>query len=436
MRLPERETWQRAALYALFAASPWSISAIDAASLALLGLGALELWREPGAPRAPRRFALPFALFAAACLLSALANPGRLANLAELAHLYRLLLPFALLPALARVDRRGPLAVLAVGALLLGVYGAVQFQAGVDWVRPAGEKLVRPSRLAGALVFHAQGTFTHHLTYAGFELLALAFFLALFLADRARWRWLWLAAACSSAAGLLFSMGRSGWIGGLVGCSLLLLRLPRRVAFPLLGGGLAAGALLAAGLATGRLQAAGRPDAPVLVQRLLHTSLANDRDRLYMWEAGWLGFRAHPILGIGLGNDRTDYEQYRRLVAERHGGHRYLNPPHVGVHNLYLQLAYELGSLGLAAWLLVAGSVLSWCAAGLRRAGPGQELEAGILWGSAAALAGSMAAALFENNLLDAEVQNLLALLMGLALHAGRVVGVGGVRAAARGDTG
>jgi O-antigen ligase len=152
-----------------------------------------------------------------------------------------------------------------------------------------------------------------------------------------------------------------------------------------------------------------------------------------MWEAGWLGFREHPALGIGLGNDRRDYEQYRRLVAERHGGHRYLNPPDVGVHNLYLQIAYELGLVGLAAYLGLVGSLFAWCAAGLRRAGPAHDLESGILWGTAAALAGSMAAGLFENNFFDSEVQNLLVILFGLVLHAGVAVGLGSARAAAPG---
>ena len=56
--LRERETWLCLALYALFAASPYSISGIEVATLALLPLAALELWLTPGAPRPPRRFAL------------------------------------------------------------------------------------------------------------------------------------------------------------------------------------------------------------------------------------------------------------------------------------------------------------------------------------------------------------------------------------------
>ena len=127
------------------------------------------------------------------------------------------------------------------------------------------------------------------------------------------------------------------------------------------------------------------------------------------------------LLGVGIGNDRSDYEHWRTVVADRYGGHRYLNPPEVGVHNVYLQVAYELGALGLITYLAFLGSWVLWCVQHLRGRARRPGVSRGILWGVLAALAGSMTAGIFENNFFDAEVQTLLMLLFALALHAGLV---------------
>ena len=126
---------------------------------------------------------------------------------------------------------------------------------------------------------------------------------------------------------------------------------------------------------------------------LLGTSFQNDRDRIYMWEAAWLGIQANPVLGVGIGNDRSDYEHWRTVVADRYGGHRYLNPPEVGVHNVYLQVAYELGALGLITYLAFLGSWVLWCVQHLRGRARRPGVSRGILWGVLAALAGIGAAA-------------------------------------------
>ncbi len=416
----------RAALFALAVGSVWSIALIELAALCLVPLGLFELarrWRSGEGALPPRALAWPIACVLAAALLSALANEDRVANLLALRAHYRLLLPLALLPALALVDRRHFLALLACGVMLSALYGAVQFFQGVDWLRAEGQKLVTPSTIRGSGVFHAKGSFSHHLTFAGVMLLHLVFFLALFLDETRRIRWFWLATAGAAALGVALSMGRSGWIGAGVGCCALLLRLPRRIGMPLLAIGAGAALLLASALWTGVLaRSYDADDRPALVRRLLSTSLAHDKDRLYLWQAGWTGFLAHPIVGIGSGNDRRDFAQWRRLVAARHGGHRYLTSPEAGTHNLYLQLAYETGAIGLAAHLGWMAAILLWCRRSIRLTRRRPSLERGILFGCAAGLVGSLAAGFFESNFLDAEVQTLLLLWFGLALHAGLVV--------------
>jgi O-antigen ligase len=417
------QTGSRVACYALSVTCVWSIAATEAAALCAIALGGFELARSSrGAAGAlpPASWVWPLGAVLASAIAAALANEGRVENLRTLGDHYRLLLPLALLPVLARIDRRRWLSLLAVGVILSGLYGALQFFEGVDWVRAEGEKLVTPATLRGAGVFHAKGSYSHHLTYAGAMLVHLAFFAALYLDDRGRERWLWLAAALAALAGVALSMGRSGWIGAAVGIGVLFLRLPRRIGWPLLGAGLCAALLISALLWSGTLaRAFDDAKRPALLRRLLVTSFAHDKDRLYLWEAARDGFLANPVFGIGSGNDRRDFAQWRNRVAARHGGHRYLTRPDAGAHNLYLQLAYETGALGLAAHLAWTGAILVWCRRGIARSKRIPSLERGILFGCAAGLTGSLAAAFFENNFLDAEVQVVLLLSFALALDAG-----------------
>ena len=117
---------------------------------------------------------------------------------------------------------------------------------------------------------------------------------------------------------------------------------------------------------------------------------------------------------------------YRQVIIQRYG-YTYMLEAGEGLHDIYLQVAFELGLLGLAAYLAVWGAIFAWSGRSLIALRPGgaasQSPEAGlyraILQGAVAALAGSMAAGLFENNAYDKEVQGVILLLMGLVLYAG-----------------
>ena len=423
--LLQRPFWLAFAVYTLIACSSFSIAGIEFATILLVVTSALHLWRADDAEIAPRWIVLPILAFAGAELLAALSNPHPLRTLSYMRGDYRIFLPLALLPALARVDVSRLLRVFVVCLAVAALYGAIQFHAGVDWFRPEGEKQITPTIIEGANVFHGKGTFSHHLTYSGFMLINASFFLALALCDRSRDRFTWLAGSLAACVGVAVSMGRSGWLGTVAGASVLVLMLPRRWAFSILGTGFLCAALLVTSMATGWLQARfDSPENPVLIKRMLSASPTNDRDRLYLWEAGWMGFLENPILGVGRGNERYEYEQHRARVAERHGGHHYLNTASAGIHNVYLQVAYNLGAVGLLAFLWLYGAVFVWCAHWIRWAGCREDLgfERGLLWGAAAGLAGTLVAGVFETNYFDAEVGNMIGIAIGLALHAGLTV--------------
>ncbi len=424
-RLTQRNFWLAFAVYALIFYSSFTIAGIEFATILLTMTSALHLWRADDAEIAPRWIVLPFLAFAGAELLSALSNPQPLRTLSYMRGDYRIFLPLALLPALARVDVSRLLRVLVVCLAFAALYGAIQFHAGVDWFRPEGQNKITPTIIEGAGVFHGKGTFSHHLTYAGFMLINASLFLALALCDRSRARIAWLAGSLAACVGVAVSMGRSGWLGTVAGASVLFLMLPRRFAFSILGTGFLCAALLVVTMATGWLQDRFEsPDNPVLIKRMLSASPTNDRDRLYLWEAGWAGFLENPIVGVGRGNERFEYEQHRARVAERHGGHHFLNTASAGIHNVYLQVAYNTGIIGLVTFLWLYGAVFVWCAHWIRRARDREDLgfERGLLWGAAAGLTGTLVAGVFQSNYFDAEVGNMVGIAIGLALHAGLMV--------------
>ena len=102
---------------------------------------------------------------------------------------------------------------------------------------------------------------------------------------------------------------------------------------------------------------------------------ASAQGRLRAWETGWTALREHPALGIGAGGYLRAWDRYQpRNVRER----AYTS------HNMWMQVAVELGLFGLAAFALMLALMLR----GLWRARRDRELagEARALLASFVAL--------------------------------------------------
>jgi O-antigen ligase len=142
--------------------------------------------------------------------------------------------------------------------------------------------------------------------------------------------------------------------------------------------------------------------------------------RVDIWTVAWHVAQDNPGMGVGLNNFNVVAPDYVRdsgplqrvdLIADR---------PHF-VHNIYLQYVAETGIVGLAFFVVFAGSCLyaCWQAAGLFRAAGRQDLEAlahGIMIGTVATLGEGM----FISNEVDRRLWILLALGPGAlaAAHA------------------
>lgn len=416
--LNSRQAWLRICVYSLFFCSAFSIAGVTAATLLLYLFALYHAWREPPRRTLPGWLLVGILTLPAVAVICALVNPSPLANVIQLRKEYSYFLPLVLLPALALMQSRRLLIVLMIPVVLMAVYALIQYFWGVDWIRPEGKKLVRPYTLAGGTVYFGKGTFTHHLTFSGYMLLNLLLFAGLALRLPGRDRLLWGVGAVMAGIGVIVALGRSGWIGMAVGLLLLVLGFPRRIWLPL-GVAVAFVAVAGSAVLTGWHQLLIPSNQEWgLVERFRNTSLRHDRERLYLWESALLGIQDRPVFGVGYGNDKLYMRVYRKQVTQKRH-YRFSVRPSTHSHNVYLQVAFELGLLGLVAYLALWGSILYWSAHWVRRAGDGWRFETALLSGAAAALTGSMVAGFFENNFFDAEVRTMIFILMGLALHSG-----------------
>lgn len=80
-------------------------------------------------------------------------------------------------------------------------------------------------------------------------------------------------------------------------------------------------------------------------------------ERAAHWLAGVRMFAAHPLLGVGIGNYGAAYPAY-------HPRGWYASLQHA--HDYYINIAAEAGIVGLAAYLLVAGTALWYSCAAVR----------------------------------------------------------------------
>ena len=439
--LKRSENWSRFFLYTLFIGSTFSIAATEASiiMLYLIGLGQL-IWRRQLPDLRDGLLQVSLAYIVVAILASWLAGYGVDWLMALRTH-WRLLLPFVLAGVLAEANEERVLQVFAVFLLIIAVYGIVQFFNGTEWLRlNDGNKVAHYYQQEEVARYHAEGNFSHHLTFGGVLLPCFALFTALTLCQE--WssgvRILATGLALLLLGALVATLGRSIWLGtGMVLFVLGLWRLPKTT---LLVGLLTAGLLAllitksisgtgvelvgkqAAGVSTteaqgfweATLRSSAAAQEAILRRAESMFSLGENRDRLLMWESGVAALKDHPWWGIGYDMDGTVMPAYRKPFEQT--GHNFMNGPSAGVHNIYLQTWLNYGFFGLLAYLGIWGVFFMKSLRASRRASR-FGYENAVLWGVMAGAAGLMVAGVFENNFRDGEVQTCLLMLMGLSLR-------------------
>ena len=242
--------------------------------------------------------------------------------------------------------------------------------------------------------YRARGFFSIYMTLAGVLSLVLLASLPGLLPGPALPRWPilpWLV----SLVGLLATYTRGAWMGFAAGV-LALLPGTRKGRWLLLGGLIVLGLAALAGPRhlRERFLTMGNPDDPTV------------RERVYMWRSGLTMWRQHPVLGLGPGGVKREFESYALPEAvKKRTGH---------VHNTPLQILVERGVLGLAAWLWVWAAFFRRAIGVLGRLPADAAPARALVVGSLAAIVGFLVAGLSEYNFGDSEVVMVAWALMAL----------------------
>jgi O-antigen ligase len=359
------------------AALPWSIAPMSI-TVAICAVLTLAVWA-----RGPRRWpvtpvAWPTVAWVIASALSAWFALDRAASLPRLTKaFFPLLVPLAATH--ARLPRRGrrALAVLLVSATLAALFGLGLYVAkGPAW----------PARAHGAV--------GHYMTFGGQLLLFVSLAAGVLALERAaRWRLGALLAALAGSAALAATYTRSAWLGLAVSLAALLgLTRPRWL--PALAAAIVIALALAPASYRARAWSTFDPHDP--------TNL----ERTYMWQGGLAMFRDRPLTGVGPQDLQPIYERYKPPQATERAGH---------LHSVPVQIAASMGLVGIAAFVLLYGSLFAAAGRGLRLTLAGGGLAAGLRASVVAMLAGFLVAGLFEWNFGDEELLYPLLTLVGMA---------------------
>jgi O-antigen ligase len=277
------------------------------------------------------------------------------ASLREIVKWAELLVVYVAGSGFVRTRRDMHLLVAAIVAAGLGqaVYGYIQFFFGLGPAAFAAERVA----------LRAFGSFDQPNPYAGFLNMTFPFALCLGVLDESRRARVWYAAAAVLIAGaILASESRGALLAGFTASCVLAAVMAVRLR-PALW---AATFLFLTGAWLAALNLV--PTSPF--QRIMNAvGLGNVTfgsvtdanfsavERAAHWLAGVRMFAAHPILGAGIGNYSAAYPKY-------HPRGWYASLEHA--HNYLINVAAEAGAVGLAAYILLAGTALWYSCAAIR----------------------------------------------------------------------
>ena len=87
------------------------------------------------------------------------------------------------------------------------------------------------------------------------------------------------------------------------------------------------------------------------VKSITSTTNNSNNERLFIWQSAYTMFKDHPVLGVGLGQYKDNYQQKYILPQAK-------EPYLTHAHNNFLQMLAENGIIGFAGFLtLIAGFI-------------------------------------------------------------------------------
>jgi O-antigen ligase len=238
-----------------------------------------------------------------------------------------------------------------------------------------------------------QGALSHYMTYSGLLLLVIGAAVArLLFEDRDR---AWPAVIMPALlVAVVLTFTRSAWVGACVVVGLLFAMKDFRL-------------LPALPIVAALFFAVAPPQISSRFYSMFDLQDPTNRDRVAMLREGVSMIKAHPLTGVGPNMVERVYEQYRDPTAVAK-----VNPH---LHNVPMQIAAERGLPALAVWIWFVVVVLVDLGRLVRTSRYRCLPAAGL-----AAVAGMLAAGLFEYNFGDSEFLMLLLVLVTLPFAAER----------------
>ncbi|HZQ98186.1 MAG TPA: O-antigen ligase family protein [Chloroflexota bacterium] len=337
--------------------------------LALLSYG-LALLARREADGKLSLWSIPTALFVGVAVLSLSWAPDLVAGVKEVLRWVELAAAFGLVVTLVRSEAQARLllTIVLVGGLAEGLLGAAQFLLRIG----------PPGFLIGRFL-RAYGTFGQPNPYGGY--LAMVLPVALAVAWTFLFGWLrtapWRDQARLSttslrplawplfaglvlvvvAAGLAMSLSRGAWLGVVVGLAAAMMAAGRKTMAAVLLGLLVV--VLVALMGAFDVLPATVAERLSLISQYFgvfdvrSVVLSSENwpivERMGHWQTAWEMWLDHPWLGVGAGQYPVLYPDYMMPGWADPLGH---------AHNIYLNVAAEMGGVGLAVYLLMVGSWL------------------------------------------------------------------------------
>ncbi|MGQ0552744.1 MAG: O-antigen ligase family protein [Planctomycetota bacterium] len=241
---------------------------------------------------------------------------------------------------------------LVVGALLLSIYGLLQWGLGATFgLALFGEAEGPMSEPLGLSSVSRVGSLVGHPNmFSGYLVMALPVAAALLFGGATRGtRRLCFVTLLTGSAALIATLSRGGWVAFALAFTLVftLSALHRRLR---LRSVLVRATLLLA------LAVLALAFGNTILDRLLLSNPENVLVRFELMDISWRMIQERPLFGFGLNSWAFEMAPYSRLGVEGvHSVWGALLPP---VHNLYLLVATEQGLLGLLLLLLLIGALL------------------------------------------------------------------------------
>lgn len=398
-------------LFILFISMPFSVAGDDLAVIGLyLVMGYLLFKKKVSIPK--HFFLYGVGILVLAAIISSLFSDAPATSFGYFRKFWRFGLPLIIVIILKKQPPQKYLNVLIVISIIVGLYAIIQAFTGLDVLRSA--KLQGEYHKFGSM-WQSVGVFSHHLTFGGVYLLLFSLFTPPVFNKNfsGKERCLYTAGSAITLLALVLTLGRSTWLGAVLSIAIILcFSLNKKIVV----GGLVIFAIAATAFFMNlkELQNTSEQTSPILRRLASAFSVQQNRDRIFMWQAGIETIADNPVLGIGARMGKKMQPYYDKVARQQN--HRFQHKATTGVHNIYLQTWINFGIFGLFGYLIWWLSIIIHIIFRLAKTSVYTSRENGWLLGLLAGFTGSMAAGFFENNFRDAEVQVVILTFMGLAV--------------------